>query len=46
MRDLGAVLDQKGRCRTSGRGSSAIASQDHQRGVVRRRRDGRGTMRL
>jgi hypothetical protein len=39
MRDLGAVLDHEEPLPPSGMRSSAVASQDHQRSVVMRRRD-------
>jgi hypothetical protein len=46
MRDLGAVFDHEEPLPHRGVRSGAVASLDHQRGVVIRRRDGRGTMSL
>jgi hypothetical protein len=42
MRDLGAVLDQRGAPAPSCMRSRAVASQDHQRRLVRGRRDETG----
>jgi hypothetical protein len=46
MRDLGAVLDHEGPLAPSCERSSAVASQDHQRGVAMCRRDEPGAMGL
>jgi hypothetical protein len=43
MRELGTAFDHREPC-PIGMRSSAVASKDHQRGVVMRRRDGRGTV--
>jgi hypothetical protein len=46
VRDLDEVLEHEERSAPSGIRSSAIASQDHQRSVVRRRRDERRAFRM
>lgn len=46
MRNLGVVLDHEESPCPVPHAIHAVASQDHQRGVALRRRDGRGTVRL
>jgi hypothetical protein len=46
LRDLGMVLDHEESPAPSRMRSIAVASQDHRRSIVRRRRDERGTFRL